>query len=72
MKQLVAFAGPWVGWVPEQSVVDNEKIGSAGNGEFHGSEGGIDASGNAGDRAVVFDLEAVEGAIIVLDIGGAE
>lgn len=72
LKEFVAFAGPGMGWAPEESVVDDEEIGLGGDGECDGGEGGIDGGSDAGDGAVVFDLEAIEGAVVVFDVAGAE
>lgn len=69
---LVARAGPRMRGGPEEAVVDQEEIGASSGGGLEGGEGGVDGGGDAGDAVVVLDLEAVDGAVPVLELVDAE
>lgn len=53
--------GEGLGWVPEQSVMDDEKINAGGNRLFKGNQSGVNSCTDAGDLSVVFNLEPVAG-----------
>lgn len=66
-------AGPGLEAGPEHAVVDDEQIGTGGDGFFHHRQRGIDGADDLGDLAfAVFELEAVEGVGVVRDLGDAQ
>jgi hypothetical protein len=71
-EEGVAFAGPGMGGAPEEAVVNDEEIGAGGDGFLDGGGGGVDGGGDFGDGAVVLNLEAVDGAGVIGEFGGAE
>ena len=71
-EEFAAFAGPWNGASPEESVVDDEEIGPGFDSFLHGGEGRVHRRGDAGDGTVVADLESVVRAVVVAELGGAK
>jgi len=72
LQLAIRGAGDGLQAGPEQAVMDEEEIGSGGNRLFHDGEMGIDGGGDPGDRAGVFQLEAVDRARVIGDFSGPE
>jgi hypothetical protein len=64
----VTRPGPRMGRRPEETVVDDQEIGLGVDGALEGGEGGVDGGGDAGNPAVILDLEAVGGAVPVVEL----
>jgi len=66
-------AGPGLKAGPEHAVVDDEQIGTCGDGFFNHGQGRVHGGNDLGDFAfAVFELEAIEGVGVVGDLGDAE
>ncbi len=52
--------------------MDEEQIRLSGNGEFHGRQAGIHSGGDARNGAAIRHLQAIHGAVVIADRGGAE
>ena len=50
----------------------DEQIGLRGDGEFYCREAGVHGGGEARDAVGIFHLQAVDRAVVVADLGGAE
>jgi hypothetical protein len=66
-------AGPGLEAGPEHAVVDDEQIGTCGDGFFDHGQGGIHGGDDLGDFTfAVFELQAVEGVGVVGDLCDAQ
>ncbi len=72
LEAFALGADEGTGAVPEQPVVDEEEIDTGGGGGAKGMQAGVDGGADAGDGAVVLELEAVVGAGEVGEAGEAE
>ena len=69
---LIAGADPGVGRGPEEAMVDDEEVGPGGGGVSECGAGGVDGGGDTRHVSVILDLQAVGGAVPVLESGDAE
>jgi hypothetical protein len=69
---LVAGAGPGVGWGPEEAMVDDEQVGPGGDGASECGASGVDGGGDTRHVTIIVDLQAIGGAVIVVEPGDAE
>ena len=65
--ELSLLAGPRLLRAPKQTVVDDEQIRLRRGSHSHGGEGGVDGGGDARNGAVVFHLQPVHRAVVILD-----
>jgi len=58
-------AGPRMLRIPKEAVMDDQQIRLRICGHSHGGQRGVHGGGNAGDLAVVFDLQPVMRAVVI-------
>ena len=71
-EQFVFLPRPRMRRRPEQAVMDEKQVRLSGNGKFHGRQTGIHGRGDARDGAAIRHLQAIRGAVVIADRGGAE
>lgn len=71
-QQFMPLAGPRMCGGPEQPMMNNEQVRLGCDGQANGSQAGIDSSSDAGNVTAVFHLQAVDGAVPILDLISTE
>src|SRR5262245_29339329 len=67
-QHFIAFTWPRMACIPEQAMMDDEQIGLGVHGHLNGGEAAIDRCGQARDATSIFHLEAIAGAVIILEL----